>query len=121
MKKIMIEDILPDLRRGRVAQRKNCPDVTIQLGKNGLWLFFDKDGDRIDLNDVDTFDSVFHCEWELLPETSKVADYLVYSHDEEEGCSMFPQNTFQMWFRRTYKIGQQPVGAILVPDSEREE
>lgn len=98
------EDILPQIREGRKARRTMWDDhYFISMTKSGT--IFDCAGDSrvipgIEMNAND---------WELVPELVRVADYLV------------PNLVGDYYHKETYPIGQQPEGAVMVPNSEREE
>ena len=49
-----------------------------------------------------------------------IADYLVYFGEDFINESKGSGDFYEVWLRKTYKKGDQPVGAILIPNSERD-
>lgn len=92
-----LEDVLPALREGKKARRKSWPVVgTINILPS----------QSISLN----AENILADDWEIVPEPSRVADYLV-----KVGYG----NGIAVWYQYTHPIGQQPEGSVMVPGSER--
>ena len=89
------EEVLPALRAGKRIKRRNLGYMTFdtfyRCGFTGDYLLAD--------------------DWEIGPETKRVADYFKPIIDP-----MFPG----YYEKRQYEIGKQPKGVVLVPGSERE-
>jgi len=89
-----LEEILPELRKGRKARRACWPAE-----------------DRIPNIRGISWESTIADDWELLPEPVRVADYLVEAR---------PTRLMPYYIKETHPIGRQPEGSVLVPGSERE-
>lgn len=84
-----LEDILPQIRKGRKARRKGLLEFPVGF-----------------------FKDIASDDWELVPEPVRVADYLV-----PEITGFARRRT--IYHKDTHPIGQQPEGAVMVPGSER--
>lgn len=61
--------------------------------------------------------------WEIFPETMRVADYLVHSNgvwQTDLSIGYVKSQLYSVWLQKTYRVGEQPEGAIMIPGSERE-
>jgi len=106
---VYLEDILPQIRAGRKARRKPFSEVYIQFDKaSDAICDFTKDGRWADVTEL-VSDDLLADDWELVPEPVRVADYLV------------PNLVGDFYAKQTHPIGQQPDGAVLVPNSERDQ
>jgi hypothetical protein len=93
---VKLEEILPEIRKGRKARRKDFAMVDLDPGDKYL--------------DLDV-DDLLADDWELVPELIRVADYLI--------PLIHPDNKRDYFVKETHPIGQQPEGAVMVPGSER--
>lgn len=103
-----LESVLPALREGKKVRR--------QRWDKGAFLFVN--GKSVTCERYAPFflsgEILFATDWEIVPEPTRVADYLVkneFYRTTAKGIS---------WFRETHPIGQQPEGSVMVPGSERE-
>ena len=119
------EEVLPYIRKKEWVQRANGA-MKITLSPCGSE-FINDDRRAIDLNDVDTFDSLFHCDdWVVTKKPIRVADYLVeVKHSAHVINKIWGRESVKMesvpyYIKQTHPIGQQPEGSVLVPGSERD-
>jgi hypothetical protein len=96
-----LEEILPEIRKGRKAKRNDC---LTDLSANDKYLEMSAEDLLAD-------------DWELAPEPIRVADYLVPTVSQ---LYVYDTGIYPTYFRNTYPIGQQPEGSVLVPGSERD-
>lgn len=106
-----LEDVLPALREGKKIRAKGWRrDSFIVILGGG---FKNEFGQRFVICSV----GQLNADWEIVPESVRVADYLV------------PITMIDGWIinkgshyeRQTHPIGQQPEGSVLVPGTERDE
>ena len=113
------EDIIPDIRKGKKFRRASW--------KAGKHIYLERDvpnwGDV--LTDQDGLSAIFFAfethwiideddDWEIVPDPTRVADYLVPYN------GLVPHNgPIIVYTKQTHPIGRQPEGSVLVPGSER--
>lgn len=97
-----LEDVLPALREGKKVRRKSWAPT------NSVKEFLKRDY---------ALGSVLADDWEIVPEPSRVADYLVEIADPTPLYHL----PFTHWLKQTHPIGQQPEGSVMVPNSERDQ
>lgn len=105
-----LEDILPEIRKGRKVRCLSRTNHIIML--KGKQLTYE------DLSYVCpvqlTSEDILSDDWEIVPEPVKVADYL-----QPDPFSMSVSGKCSRWVSKTYPVGQQPEGSVMVPKSER--
>jgi hypothetical protein len=113
-----LEDILPQIRKGRKARRKPFSEVYIQFDKaSDAICDFTKDGRWADVTELVSEDLLAD-DWELVPQPTRVADYLVQQEGVWIGSGF--SSIRKPYAKETHPIGQQPEGSVMVPGSERE-
>lgn len=95
-----LEDILPEIRKGRKAR---C----------NYWISAES---KIPGNIFVSAADILADDWEIIPEPTRVADYLVEIADPTPLYHL----PFTHWLKQTHPIGKQPEGSVMVPGSERE-
>lgn len=104
-----LEDILPEVRKGRKHKQKSWSETYAMFDTSDhSYGVYTNAGGFIELMELEG-DDLLADDWELVPELVRVADYLV------------PNLVGDYYHKETYPIGQQPEGAVMVPNSEREE
>jgi hypothetical protein len=94
------EEVLPALRAGKKVKLACWGSVTyVDLRSGGL-----------------TMKCLIADDWEIVPEPTRVADYLCLHPHLFAG----PFGMTQQYYKATFDIGKQPDSAVLVPGSERE-
>lgn len=104
----ILEDVLPALREGKRIRNIRWPvGRYFELSECGRVL--DQDG----VHDSALTEIEWLWEgWEIVPEPTRVADYLV--------PLIHPDNKRDWFVKETHPIGQQPEGSVMVPGSEKE-
>lgn len=105
-----LEDVLPALREGKRIRNKSCSKEDYFVLKNET--LCDHSGDR---RAIILAESLLSEDWEIVHEPTRVADYL-----QPDPFSMSVSGKCSRWTSKTYPIGQQPEGSVMVPGSERE-
>lgn len=113
-------DLWADFRAGKPIRSKSAKVPYVQFSKDDPHY----GGDCLyDHNDC--YDQYFAIEldwmdaddWEIVPEPSRVADYLVETPYKRTDIEHYPPT---YWQQSTHPIGSQPEGSVLVPGSEKE-
>lgn len=117
---MLFEQVLPALRAGKKVRRDVWADDLWMIEKNGTYV------DSLN-TEVELSAYAINCDgWKIVPEPKRVADYLVRSEWEFRQVLWTPKEVPSLppiealWCKRTFEVGTQPDGAVLIPDSERE-
>jgi hypothetical protein len=108
---VKFEEILPEVRKGRKVRRKawfgNEDGYLQKTALQGLSYY--RDSGDVRYWEEFLSDDLLADDWELVPEPIRIADYLV------------PNLVGDYYLKQTHPIGQQPEGAVIVPNTERDQ